>query len=329
MLERTRRFTDLVTISGDTPFEYRFRSTKAEDGTLKIYGPRSFAKVVEYYRANDECEARPAGHPDAAWHAVSAWADQLEPPQATERQLRRLKRLGIDGIPDLSEDQARRLIQQAEDELPPTKSLLDRAKTAGVVVSVGESRGSLKARLDAADRTQQIERLRTSGAEIDDGASWEDITHWEDRLEAAERVRRSGLTVDQRDSLAELEEAEFLMDDLRQAAASARPAGIRYRVQKGMSVREAKRDADALWVVADLYEELAHDCDGRGGSPKTSELKAGLDTLFKRLRAGLVSEDQAEEWIAARLGLRGGCLTGFAVLLSISGAVGWALGQLR
>ncbi len=317
-----------MTIPSDTPFEYRFRSTKAEDGTLKIYGPRPFAKVVQYYGANDECEARPAGDPDAEWHAVSAWADQLEPPQATERQLRRLKRLGIDGTPDLTEDQARHLIGQAEDELPPTKSLLNRAKSAGVVVSVGETRGSLKARLDAADRTQHIKQLRTRGARIDDGASWEDITHWEERLATAERVRRSGLTVDQRDSLAELEEAEFLMDDLRQAAESARPAGIDYRVKKGMSVREAKRDADALWVIADLYEKLAHDCDGRGGNPKRSELKAGLDTLFKRLRAGLVSEDQAEEWIAARLGLRGGCLTGFAALLSISGAVGWALGLL-
>jgi sugar phosphate isomerase/epimerase len=225
------------------------------------------------------------------------------------------------------------LIREAEDQLPPTKRLLEKAESAGVTVSEADTRHSLKAKIEETGRLEEVVRLRKLGAEVAEDTSWEELSEWEDRLEIEEELKRKGLTFPPGTSLGELEDARYALEDLKEAAAHARQAGSRYRIEKGISVRDAQAHAAALSVVGDVYESLHYYYDGGAGSPKKTELKEALELLFERLKSGIVAEDDAYEWIEGRIGLErtgaaAGCLSLAAVLLPLSLALVGLFGVL-
>jgi hypothetical protein len=310
-------------IPSDTPFLYRFRTTVAEDGSLKVYGPRPFAQVVQYYAAEVECEARPVDGSDADWCPISEWLREYQPPPATEQQLKRLAKLGISHDRDISGEEARRLIGEAQELLPPTKGLKEKAEAAGVTVHASDTRSSLEAKIDDAERRKEVARLRSLGADVPDEATWDDLDMSEQRLELGRVLKRKGLSFASDTPLEQLEDAEYVLEDLKESAAHARQAGIRYQIVEGISIEEARVHAHALSVVGDVYESLHYYCDGRPGSPTKSTLREALQALFAQLKSGAVTEPQAASWVEERLGLnqepaRAGCLSVVALMIPLA-----------
>ena len=316
-----------MTIPSDTPFVYRFRSTKAEDGSLKVYGPRPFAAVLEYYATNSECDARPADDVSVEWQPVAEWARHYRPPPATERQLARLKKLGVTHGPEISEDDARVLIRAAEAELPPTKRLKEKAVATGVDVLDKDTRGTLTQKIDDAERWVRIEELREKGIPIGDDASWNEIEEGEERIEVEADLRKQGLVVEAGIPLDDLYDAEHLIADLKEAAREARKTGIKYKVEKGLRTQDARIHTEALWAAIEAYESMRFECDGRRGSPKVAELKEAVQELYAGVVAGDVSTAGAEEWVRRRLAPPAGCLASVAWICCVAaGGLGTRLG---
>lgn len=102
-----------------------------------------------------------------------------------------------------------------------------------VTVKESDTRASVKAKVEEAKRLKEVARLRRAGAEVPDGASWEELDDWQARLEIEKELKRKGLSFVPGTPVAELEDALYLIEDLREAASHARTGRHPLQDQEG------------------------------------------------------------------------------------------------
>ena len=145
-----------MAIQHDTLFLYRF-----DVPVDRIYGPRGLEWIGQRYGARPECECAPADVSGAQaagpWRPVNAWLTEMLPapePPAKDRQMKRLANLKVPHDPGtLTHYEARRLIQEAEGGLPPTKSQIQMAEEMKIALPDAPTRANVEALIDSKKRS--------------------------------------------------------------------------------------------------------------------------------------------------------------------------------
>jgi hypothetical protein len=224
----------------------------------------------------------------------------IPPAQATERQLKRLKKLNVAvDSPALTEEGAEQLIRDATSTLDPTPKQLARAAELKVSVPEGATRGVVGELIDRAERREAIRAVRRRKVSVADDASWEEIeaaeTSADDRAEArklASALRRRGVAVDEDMSVDELTELDYARRDLEEAMREVRGIGFAFAPPESMTGEDMLALSSALGEMEQAYRmmetSLDHFVDEKWISrrPRKAAIKAALPFLFERIRAG-------------------------------------------
>ena len=301
-------------ISDDTLFVYRF-----DRPVDRIYGPRALSWVIATYGARPECECAPATADGSAaagpWRPVGAWQSEMLPKTASERQRKRLAKLGVLHDPGtLGLDDAARLIAEAEACLSPTKHQLAKAVKLGVAVPPAATRAALRSLTDAAERRAAVRGLHAQGVPLAEDASWDEIRAAED--EAQERseafpliaaLRRQGVVATDEMSLEELDELDSARRDLDEAMRDARRLGFKFEPSTPLTLVTMQ----ALYAsLGELEQHLASSEANldwlveRGRlprKPRRAAIKIALPDQFARIHAGTwQGNDEDDLWFFQR-----------------------------
>ena len=301
-------------IPASTPYLYRFASTPG-----KVYGPRPFVYVVSRYASQHDCTCAPAGldnTPTGPWQPVAEVAPQLipEPPEAaTERQRKRLTKLGISHSAELSADAARQLIQAAEQHLLPTAGQRRKLAAAKIALPAGATRAVVEGLLDEHERSVSIRALRRAGAVLPDDATWDEISEVEQALDDADEakrmlapLRRKGLTIPDAVTLDDAYEWESAWNDAQDGLAEARrEIGLRAAIPPVTTPGELEAFGSALYdtvQAAGLWETtldwLRERRDGIPRMPTKAQRRAVMPILFERVRSGTWQGSDADDrWL--------------------------------